>query len=87
MTALSVNRDEVIDFVLSLDTFLPDAPWPRAQAGDIVDALARRYAWAITPRFCGMVSPSGLVCGSPDEHEDGETHYTFTGASVVPWRT
>jgi hypothetical protein len=84
--ALSVPREEVIAFVLSLDTSLPDAPWPEAQAGDIVDALAHRYGWNITPRMCGTVGPNGFVCGSPDAHEREDTHYTFAGSEVRAWR-
>lgn len=84
---LSVPREEVIAFVLTLDTALGDAPWPEAQAGDIVDALAHRYGWNITPRFCGAVSPNGIVCGSPDRHEREDTHYAFQGdGTTMQWR-
>lgn len=84
---LSVPREEVIAFLLTLDTGLSDVPWPEAEAGDIVDALARRYGWNVTPRMCGMVSLSGLICGSPDAHEREDTHYSFAGdGDVLAWR-
>lgn len=34
------DREALIDVVLDVDTGLPDVPWPREQAGMIVDAVA-----------------------------------------------